>query len=388
MKTRFVLLLSLVALMAAGLPSHAADRDRVERTRREVRSRQDHALIALLRSADDRRRSIEESIARIERKIEQVQRSLDALKPKIEAAKLAREHAATATAAAEGAFQHSRHMLGRNAVSLYATGRMSDVFRLIGTQDLADYVSANVYIDSVIDSNSRLVDDFRESAGRLRTEQQRVEAETKAIIDRSTALNAEQQRLKELADSKERVAAELVDAASAREEAIAAILADPEGLNTVVRSFESAAGAVRLLVAASQVGQPVENPEPGALWQPIEGRLSSDYGWRNHPIYHYRSFHSGIDIAASHGTKIRAARAGEVVDVVYLGAYGLVVIIDHGYSLATMYAHMARAIVEPGEQVQAGQLIGAVGCTGWCTGPHVHWEVWSRGQPNNPLRWL
>ncbi|MGH2829275.1 MAG: murein hydrolase activator EnvC family protein, partial [Actinomycetota bacterium] len=318
MRARITLACALVAAAAAaGLPSHAARSDRVERTRREIRSRQEDALMSLLRQADDRHRAIEDSIARIERRIEDVRRSRDALKPRLEAAEFARQNAASGVLTAEAAFQQSRKSLGANALSLYATGHMGDAFRLIGTRDLADYVSANVYIDSVLHSNSRLVDDFHRARDRLRAEHQRVEQETKTIVEKSRALQEEEARLTELAESRQRVASELTAATVARAEAISAITGDPAGFDSVLRSYQNATGAIRLLVAAAQQGQPVEPPEAGSLWQPIEGRISSGYGWRRHPIYGYRSNHTGIDIAADYGTKIRASRAGIVVDVVY-----------------------------------------------------------------------
>lgn len=353
-----------------------------------MRNRQDTSLLALLRDADESRRAIEESIAKIERQAEDVRLLIEQVKPQLTRATMEREHATQALTAADGAYRNSRALLGANALSMYATGQLPEVFTLMSANDVADYVTARVYMDTVVASNSKTVDGFRAARTRLEEQRKRVEAQTQAIIDRTAKLEAERKRLSDLAAAKQRVAADLDAAATARAEALAAITSDPTGLDAVVKSYGSATESIRLLVAAAQRGQPVQKKENGSVWTPLEGRVSSDYGWRIHPIYKYRSFHTGVDIAADYGTKIRAAAPGVVVDVVYLGAYGLVTVIDHGFSLATMYAHQARSLVHPGEHVQAGQVIGAVGCTGWCTGPHLHFEVWSRANPQDPRQWL
>ncbi|MDR7597389.1 MAG: M23 family metallopeptidase, partial [Armatimonadota bacterium] len=117
------------------------------------------------------------------------------------------------------------------------------------------------------------------------------------------------------------------------------------------------------------------------LW-PARGVVTSRFGtrWRRH--------HTGVDIAAPRGTPIHAARDGRVVRAGWYGGYGLVVVLDHGDGMETWYGHASAVLVRVGQQVDRGQVIGRVGCTGACTGPHVHFEVRVRGQPVNPLRYL
>lgn len=388
MKRHLAIFCALAATLAVALPARAAESSRLEEARRKIRQYQDTSLMGLLRAADDKRRAIEESIARIERQIADVQKLIDQYKPELEQAKIERDLASQAVIAAEGAYKNSKIMLGTNALSMYATGQLPELFTLMGTGDISDYVTARVYMDTVIESSSKVVDGFRRSRERLETEKHRVETQTQTIVDRSNKLEAEKARLVKLAASKQKIAQDLDAASAARQEAIAAIKADPAGFDNVLQSYGTATEAIRTIVVAAQRGQPVQDPDKAAVWVPVEGRVSSKYGWRIHPIFEKRSFHTGTDIAAPYGSEVRAASPGTVVDVVYLGAYGLVVVIDHGFSLATMYAHLARALVHPGEHVQAGQIIGKVGCTGWCTGPHLHFEVWSRGNPQNPQAWV
>jgi len=127
----------------------------------------------------------------------------------------------------------------------------------------------------------------------------------------------------------------------------------------------------------------------GNLMWPIPGAgIAQGVGPRIHPVYGYKSCHTGVDIHGAYGTPILAAAAGKVMEVVNGGPYGLHTLISHGGGISTMYAHQSRTRVHVGEIVKQGQIIGYVGSTGWVTGPHLHWEVHVNGVPYNPLGWF
>jgi murein DD-endopeptidase MepM/ murein hydrolase activator NlpD len=127
----------------------------------------------------------------------------------------------------------------------------------------------------------------------------------------------------------------------------------------------------------------------GVLSVPIPGApITSGFGSRVHPIYGDVRMHTGIDFGASYGTPIRAAADGVVVSAGPLGGYGNATVIDHGNGLATLYGHQSSIAVSPGQRVSRGQVIGYVGCTGLCTGPHLHFEVRVRGTPVDPMPYL
>ena len=107
-----------------------------------------------------------------------------------------------------------------------------------------------------------------------------------------------------------------------------------------------------------------------------------------HPVYGYKSCHTGVDIRGGAGTPIHAPANGRVIAVLDGGAYGLHTLIDHGGGLVTMYAHQSGTAVRVGQTVARGQVIGYVGSSGWVTGPHLHWEVHVDGVPYDPLGWF
>ncbi len=114
-------------------------------------------------------------------------------------------------------------------------------------------------------------------------------------------------------------------------------------------------------------------------------RIASGFGMRMHPIYKVMKMHAGLDFTASVGTEIYATGDGVVASAdTKLSGYGLHVVLRHGYGYETLYAHMSRIAVRPGEKVKRGQLIGYVGNTGTSSGPHLHYEVLVNGQKVDP----
>jgi len=125
-------------------------------------------------------------------------------------------------------------------------------------------------------------------------------------------------------------------------------------------------------------------PVEGELLWPAQGRVSSRFGERVHPITGDRKMHNGVDIAAKKGTEVYAAEDGKVVHAGFLGNAGLAVILDHG-DLETRYYHLSQIEVQKGNNVRQGDLIGLVGSTGASTGPHLHFETRVGGQAVDPL---
>ncbi len=126
--------------------------------------------------------------------------------------------------------------------------------------------------------------------------------------------------------------------------------------------------------------------------KPIAGPITSPFGWRIHPIFKSRIFHSGIDIGGPNGGAIKASNDGKVIYSGWYGGYGKCVILDHGVvngqPITTLYAHMSTIAVSNGQMVNKGQTLGREGSTGYSTGPHCHFEVRVNGKPTNPLNYI
>ncbi len=124
-----------------------------------------------------------------------------------------------------------------------------------------------------------------------------------------------------------------------------------------------------------------------SLW-PVNGRLISHWGQREDPFRGVEAFHAGVDISALTGSPVKCAADGIVTHAEYSGAYGKLVIVDHGEGIQTYYAHLSRFDVIEGQEVRRGENVGFSGATGRATSPHLHYEVRVKGNPVNPYRYL
>ena len=115
--------------------------------------------------------------------------------------------------------------------------------------------------------------------------------------------------------------------------------------------------------------------------------VASGYGYRHDPVYGTSRFHSGLDFAASFGTPVFATADAVVEDAGWKGGYGNCIDLSHGYNYTTRYAHLSQVLVEPGMKVKRGEMIGRVGSTGKSTGPHLHYEVLFKDEPQNPVNY-
>lgn len=125
--------------------------------------------------------------------------------------------------------------------------------------------------------------------------------------------------------------------------------------------------------------------------QPVSNKdlncTASGYGMRIDPIYKTAKFHAGMDFSALSGTPVYATGNGTVIQAGWQTGYGNLIKIDHGFGYVTWYAHLRKCKVRCGQRVMRGEVIGEVGNTGKSTGPHLHYEVWVKGRPQNPVNY-
>jgi murein DD-endopeptidase MepM/ murein hydrolase activator NlpD len=124
-----------------------------------------------------------------------------------------------------------------------------------------------------------------------------------------------------------------------------------------------------------------------SVW-PVAGWLTSSYGSRRDPITNDQGFHPGLDISADYGQPVLATADADVETAGPNGAYGNMVVLDHGFAITTKYGHLSRLAVAAGQHVKRGDVIGYVGSTGRSTGSHLHYEIWMNGRLTNPMTLL
>lgn len=164
-------------------------------------------------------------------------------------------------------------------------------------------------------------------------------------------------------------------------------LASPEDTFGLLRTLlEGLQDRLNIMARSVDRRNALANATP-SMW-PAFGWLSSGMGPRRDPVTGGADYHEGLDIAGERGQPVYATGSGTVQEVGFQGAYGNLIVIDHGFGLQTRYGHLLKAHVKPGAQVQRGDIIGQVGATGRATGYHLHYEVAANGRLLNPLQLL
>ncbi len=327
-------------------------------------------LVGQVQAAQAALTATESEIAAEEAELERVQRLMD--------------HFESALAVTRLQKSQTKESLSRQVVELYMNASTAGT-RLFGFADAAEATIGFAYVDGAVGDSAQL---FRQLSI-LETEEERQQTildEQRQVREVMLAdLDLKRLRQAEEVERVDGLRAEAANAAAEAERLVAAITADISSFEQHKQGLEADAAALEAELAA----RPASGEQPsGLLLRPVPGAVTSPYGYRIHPIFGTRRLHTGWDMRAATGEPIVAAEAGVVVSAGIRGGYGNAVVIDHGGGLATLYAHQSSVAVSAGQQVQRGQIVGYVGCTGYCTGPHLHFETLVGGRPVDPSSYL
>ncbi len=297
---------------------------------------------------------------------------------------------------AKGRLQRLRSHLRRallalrdRLVAMYETGSPDVIGVIVGSYGVDDLAARAEYLDrlhgmdeAVVGRVRELRDRVRRVVGRLRGAKDRIEAARDAIASEERALAGARTALR----SRQRA---LLGARAKREAALKRIGEHEEELDGSVAAIQGKIAA-RLSATGSAPlpAGPIQGGSGGLIW-PVDGPVVSPFGPRD--INGSYEYHPGIDIAVPEGTPIRAAADGTVIFTepeASSGGYGNYTCIDHGGGLSTCYAHQSSFAVAAGQSVSQGAIIGYSGCTGYCLGPHVHFEVRINGAVTDPMGYL
>jgi murein DD-endopeptidase MepM/ murein hydrolase activator NlpD len=260
----------------------------------------------------------------------------------------------------------SRVLINSRARNLYMQGPVQRYLTLLESSSAVDFARRTVLMGVAADSDTKAIVD----AGRLVGDLEDQKSDLQSLRAR---LDPERKRLE---DRRQLVASARDDRAAALAELQSEIQEDLAHMKDLERESRELESAIKGSLSRSTGAVSTM----GFAW-PVGGRITSPFGRRG------GGFHPGMDIGAPTGTPIKVAKNGMVAPISCGSGYGICTIVDHGGGVSTLYAHQSRKLVTSGP-VQAGQVIGYVGCTGYCTGPHLHFEVRVDGAPRNPRGFL
>jgi murein DD-endopeptidase MepM/ murein hydrolase activator NlpD len=278
--------------------------------------------------------------------------------------------------------------LNARLVEVYEHGDVDSIDVILGASSLSDLLDGLDYVNEVGAQDRRIAHSVgdaktaaREARERTRKIRGVVAAETRAVQARTEQVRAVRDQL--VANRRE-----LVAARSSKRVSLGKVKAGEREAVSEAQALEQVSASLGAQIQAAQAAStytpPASDSTPSAsgfIW-PVSGPVTSSFGMR------WGRMHTGIDIGVPYGTSIHAAASGRVIYAGWMDGYGNLVFIDHGRGISTGYAHQSSIAVSNGESVTQGQVIGYVGCTGHCFGPHLHFEVRVNGNPVDPLGYL
>ena len=343
---------------------------------------------AVIGSVNDRLYTIQQQLEAAQRDYQAVANELKATEEKIAATQAELEKTQARLKVREGVFT-------KRVRDIYMHGQLSYLDVVLGAKDFSDFSNRLELLRRIIDADITLISDIRKERAAIETAKQELETQrarqaqlrdqAAAKRDEIESRRKEQQAILYQAQNDKAMAEQAYNEYQQSSQAIAEMLRQ--------RAADRAAQAAAAAAQASSGGgggsdyyQPVSGS--GALIWPVNGVVTSPYGYRTHPIFGTTIYHSGIDIGVDYGTPVHAADGGVVVEAGWISGYGYAVIIDHGNGLSTLYGHNQELAVSEGQSVSQGQVIAYAGSTGNSTGPHVHFEVRANGDPVDPSAYL
>lgn len=386
--------LALVAVVSLALPALAESLDEI-RERKERAAAQAARLDAMGDSLADKVAALDAMRAEAEARVVAVKEKLHRIDVRID------ENRARLTAAQRRMAvltEELQGILGRlgdrtdvfvdRAVAAYKAGPTAAAEGVLSGDSFNDVIDRYTYYQAALDADSTLIDEIE--VLRDGVEERRIEVEERQaeIAAARMALQADRSEAQVLHDQRAAVLAERRAIVDQKRN----LLADVRGKQAVyeaqVAAFEAAEEEKLALLAAASSSNGQFPTGGGQLLWPAAGPMTSAYGYRTHPIFGDTRLHAGIDIGAAYGAPVIASDSGSVVFAGVMSGYGNAIVIDHGGGLATTYNHLSAFTVSSGQSVRRGAQIGAVGCTGYCTGPHLHFEVRVDGAPVDPMPYL
>jgi murein DD-endopeptidase MepM/ murein hydrolase activator NlpD len=383
-------LLAIAAAPASGgdiySRKHTIDA-RLERVQARIAwaERRQRTLSAELASVNDRIHGLEQQVGDVTARLDPLERDLALHKEKLARLNELFRVETERYLSLRHQYAIAVERLDNRLVDLYEGGEPSTLEVLFEARSFTDLVSQAAYVDDLSRQDRQITKQVGEAKLQARAQRERtkrlravVASETRTIAIRTAQVRA----VRDALVSKER---QLASARSTKHESLLQINESKrEYLHEAAGLAQASATLAAKIQASSGSYSPPGDTTPsaaGLIW-PVNGPVTSPFGMR------WGRMHEGIDIGVPYGTPIHAAASGQVIYAGWMSGYGNLTAIDHGRGLSTAYGHQSQIIVSVGRNVTQGQVIGYVGCTGHCFGPHLHFEVRINGTPVDPLGYL
>ena len=292
--------------------------------------------------------------------------------------------------AAQARLQSREKVFYKRVRDIYINGRLSYLDVVIGSKDFSDFANRMEMLKRILQSDMDLINSIKTEREEIASKKTKLEEDRAKVLELEKVAQEKQNLINQKKAERQAVLERAMNDRDTAERAYNELMASSASITAMLqqRAAERAAAAAAAASQGGGGGGATWVQGSGQLAAPVVAPITSDFGWRIHPIYGTRRLHAGTDFGVDEGTPVHAADGGVVVEAGWVSGYGYTVIIDHGNGMSTLYAHNSEVAVSPGQTVSKGQVVSYSGNTGGSTGPHLHFEVRINGEPTDPMGYL
>lgn len=292
--------------------------------------------------------------------------------------------------AAQARLQSREKVFYKRVRDIYINGRLSYLDVVVGSKDFSDFANRMEMLKRILQSDMDLINTIKAEREEIASKKAKLEEDRAKVLELEKVAQEKQNLINQKKAERQAVLERAMNDRDTAERAYNELMASSASITAMLqqRAAERAAAAAAAASQGGGGGGATWVQGTGQLAAPVVAPITSDFGWRIHPIYGTRRLHAGTDFGVDEGTPVHAADGGVVVEAGWISGYGYTVIIDHGNGMSTLYAHNSDVAVSPGQTVSKGQVVSYSGNTGGSTGPHLHFEVRINGEPTDPMGYL
>ena len=339
----------------------------------------------------------EKTIGTVYEQLHAIQRDLDtatAELKQVQAERIQLDKDITKTEAelkeAQARLQSREKVFYKRVRDIYINGRLSYLDVVVGSKDFSDFANRMEMLKRILQSDMDLINTIKTEREDIASKKAKLEEDRAKVLELEKVAQEKQNLINQKKAERQAVLERAMNDRDTAERAYNELMASSASITAMLqqRAAERAAAAAAAASQGGGGGGATWVQGTGQLAAPVVAPITSDFGWRIHPIYGTRRLHAGTDFGVDEGTPVHAADGGVVVEAGWVSGYGYTVIIDHGNGMSTLYAHNSDVAVSPGQTVSKGQVVSYSGNTGGSTGPHLHFEVRINGEPTDPMGYL